>query len=98
MEVQAEGFKPMSYDETITNLFNMLWQANKGGDCWQRPSDADQSWAGLSERLFANAGHYTSQGIYGHVFNAIASIAGEEILERYIESGGTVDLTLANRK
>ena len=98
MEIQVEDFTPMSYDETITNLFYMLWQADRGGDDWQRPSDADQAWVGLSERLFANGGHYTSQGIYGHVYNAIASIAGEEILERYIESGGTVDLTLANRK
>ena len=91
MEVQAEDFKPMSYDETIMNLFCMLWQANRGGDAWQRPSDADQA-------SCSNSSHYSYQGSYGHIYNAIASVAGEKILERYIKSGGTVDLTLANRK
>ena len=91
MEVQAEDFRPMSYDETITSLFNMLWQADRGGHAWQRPSDADQASCGTSS-------HHSYQGIYGHIYNAIASIAGEKILERYIKSGGSVDLTLANRK
>ena len=71
-----------NYHLTITNLFDMLSQANLADTefkaWWQTLSDAD--------------GH----GYYGHIRKAIVEIAGEKIV-RHWEDTNEVCLDLASR-
>ena len=90
----------MTYEETLTSLFAILAQSNKSDSDdaqeWQKNNDSAQS---SYARPIGNGrydSHYSGQGIYGHVWNAIASLAGEEILEADVNYGD-LDLSLANR-
>ena len=90
----------MTYEETLTGLFAILAQSNASDSDdaqeWQKTNDSAQSSYARPDGDGHYSSHYSGQGIYGHVWNAIASIAGEEILYAYVNYG-ELDLSLANR-
>ena len=73
----------MSYEETITTLFELLAQANladsEQAENWQSPNDANQN-----------------RGYYGLISNAIISIAGSEIVDHWVKTN-EIDILLAAR-
>jgi|TARA_R110002020_G_scaffold173311_1_gene364174 hypothetical protein len=83
-------FRDRSYHTTISTLFKLLALANsadgdrKHAEDWQIADDASQST--LPER----------NGFYGHINSSIVAIAGQEILDHWLETM-EVDLTLASR-
>lgn len=73
----------MTYEETIRNLFDILYQCNAAdGDKaagWQYHSDAN-TWCGT----------------YGYIRKAIESLAGEDVIKHWAETG-ELDHSLCDR-
>ena len=73
----------MNYEETIRNLFDILYQANladtDSAKDWQKPGDASGR-----------------DGVYHHISKAIEILAGKEVLEHCCDTGEP-DMSLCDR-
>lgn len=97
--------KTRTYKQTVTALFEILYQANmagSGGDdeqAWQSHRDAMQTGTLIpawSQDGPLNAELKRDKGLYGHINDAIREIAGQEIIDHWNDTF-EVDMNLANR-